>query len=196
MCKNILFLHTVSYCDTMSRPFGIGKSAPLKKFVDSSYFRTQANVFDESVKAGENALVALYGGKQGELLDSLRHRKYQEKVCTREVEPQNLPPTSSAAIYHSLRVFLQVKQWQGLAENFPMEEWGWKLQVIHHVIPITTDLSAAPENLLKMIRCNCATECSTARCTCRKHGLDCSPAGGQCKGTGCTNSTIEPTEDE
>lgn len=70
---------------------------------------------DDVVKAGENALVAMYGGRQGESLDSLRHRNYLEKVCTkgRQVEPQNLPPTSAAARFHSMRVFLQVKQWQG-----------------------------------------------------------------------------------
>ncbi|KAK3732581.1 hypothetical protein QZH41_004976 [Actinostola sp. cb2023] len=30
---------------------------------------------------------------------------------------------------------------------------------------------------------------STLRCTCRKHNLECSPACGQCKGSGCSNST-------
>ena len=58
----------------------------------------------EVAKAGENALVVLYGGKQGESLDSLRYRWYYEKVATRgqQMQPQNLPTTSAAARYHSL----------------------------------------------------------------------------------------------
>ena len=92
LCNNILFLHAISGCDTTSCPFGIGKSAPLKKFCDSSYYREQARKFDavdacadDVVKAGENALVAMYGGWQGESLDSLRHpvnitRKYVQKA--------------------------------------------------------------------------------------------------------------------
>ena len=203
LCNNILFLHAISGCDTTSRPFGIGKSAPLKKFCDFSYYREQARKFDavdtcadDAVKAGENALVAMYGGRQGESLDSLRHRKYHEKVCTkgRQVEPQNLPPTSGAARFHSMRVFLQVKQWQGEDGNLSIEDWGWKLRG-NQVCPITTELPAAPENLLKMIRCNCSTDCSNARCTCRKHGLDFSLACGRCRGTGCSNSSIDPNED-
>jgi len=62
------------------------------------------------------------------------------------------------------------------------EVWVWKLSG-NQVIPVTTDLSAAPESLLKMTRWNCAS----ARCSCRKHGLDCSPDYGQCRGTACTN---------
>ncbi|KAK3748685.1 hypothetical protein QZH41_018981, partial [Actinostola sp. cb2023] len=89
VCLNMLFLHAVLGCDTTSRPYGIGKAASLKKYSDSVYFRDQARVFDadstpdDVATAGENALSALYGGKQGESLDSLRYRRYYEKVATR-----------------------------------------------------------------------------------------------------------------
>ena len=61
-------------------------------------------------RAGENVLVQLYRGKQGDTLDSLRYRGYYQKVATRgrQIQPQDLPPTSAAAKYHSWRVFLQV----------------------------------------------------------------------------------------
>ena len=118
VCRNVLCLHAILGCDTMSRPCGIGKAASLKKYGQSAYFQDQAKVFDipgstqaEVATAGENALVVLYGGKQGESHDSLRYRRYYEKVATRgpQIQPQNLPPTSAAARCHSLRVFLQVK---------------------------------------------------------------------------------------
>ncbi|CAH3163836.1 unnamed protein product, partial [Porites lobata] len=109
----------------------------------------------------KNALVSLYGGKPGEKLDGMRYQRYCEKLATNssQIQPQNLPPTSAAARHHSLRV----------TEG--------------QVLPRMTDLPAAPESLLQMIKCNCSSDCASARCTCRKHGLECSPACGQCRGT-------------
>ena len=46
-------------------------------------------------------------------------------------------------------------------------------------------IEPAPQELLKMIRCNCTTDCSSARCSCQKHGLPCTQACGQCRGSGC-----------
>ena len=73
-------------------------------------------------------------------LDSLGYRRYYENVETsgQQRQPQNLPPTSSAARYHSLRVFLQVEQWQCLSDGMQFEDWGWKLSG-NQVIPVTTD---------------------------------------------------------
>ena len=62
------------------------------------------------------------------------------------------------------------------------------------LIPITTDLMAAPDDLLRIIRCNCQTDCGTMRCTCRKHAIRCSIVCGNCKGSGCMNSP--PNEDD
>ena len=49
-----------------------------------------------------------------------------------------------------------------------------------------------------MIHCNCTTDCSTARCSCQKHGLPCSLACGQCRGSDCQNASpyIEDDENE
>ena len=187
VCRNMLFLHAILGCDTTSRPYGIGKAASLKKYGESVYFQDQAKVFDipgstqaEVATAGENALVVLYGGKQGASLDSFRYRRSYEKVATRgqQIQPQNVPPTSAAPRYHGFRVFLWVKQWQCLGERMKFEDWGWKLSG-NQVITVTTDLPAPPESLLKMICSNCATDCASAGCSCRKQGLDSSPACGQ-----------------
>ena len=56
---------------------------------------------------------------------------------------------------------------------------------------LMTDPPTAPESLLQMRRCNCSSDCASARCTCRKHGLECLPAYGHCRGTACTNSPIQ-----
>jgi len=79
------------------------------------------------VTAGEKALVTLFGGKPGPSLNKLRYQRYYEKPAmkTSQAQPQNLPPTAAAARFHSQRVYLQVKQWQG-EDSSMIEDWGWK----------------------------------------------------------------------
>ena len=57
-------------------------------------------------------------------------------------------------------------------------------------------LGPAPENLLRVIRCNCMPDCSTLRCACKKHNIECSPACENCRGSGCTNILQLPCGDD
>ena len=186
VCSHILFLHAILGCDTTSQPHGIGKGNSLKKFRESSHFRDLVAAFDspsasaeEIVSAGEQVLVAIYNGKAGETLDSLRYQRFAEKVArhTSQVQPQTLPPTLAAAKFHSLRVFYQVQQWKGSSNELVPQDWGWK-ESEGLLVSVATDLLPAPEELLHIIRCNCQTQCSTMRCTCKKHGIKCSMAVG------------------
>ena len=203
ICKNILFLHAVLGCDTTSRLHGIGKGNSIKKFRVSKYFSEQVISFGSPsatisgiIAAGENILVTFYNGKVGETLNSLRYKKFCEKVASSSthVEPQTLPPTSAAAKYHSMRVYCQVQQWKG--KHASPDELGWKRSG-DRLVPIGTDLAPAPDELLRIIRCNCQSDCSTLRCTCRKHGISCSVVCGNCKGCSCTNcETVSDDIDE
>ena len=87
----------------------------------------------------------------------------------------------------------QIQQWKG--EEIDPEEWGWKLQE-NQIIPITTDLPPATDSLLKVLRCNCKSRCNTLRCSCRKHGLECSAVCGHCKGSACSNSSVEACDSD
>ena len=157
LCGNLLFLHSFLGCDTTSRVYGLGKGIVVKKFKESQFFQLQASVFndvDKSVKeiakAGEEALVSLYNGKPGQKLDDLRFQKYCEKVASRkaQLQPQNLPPTSAAIRYHSMRVYYQVRQWKSDG-NTDIEQalrWGWKIEG-NELIPLMTDRPVAPEAL-------------------------------------------------
>ena len=98
----------------------------------------------------------LYGGREDLSLNQLRYIRYQKMVarCS-NIEPERLPPTERAAHYHSLRVYLQVIQWDELDNKCCNAlDWGWKIRkgIMH---PVMTDLAAAPENVLKLIRCKC-----------------------------------------
>ena len=134
--KYILFAHAILGCDTTSRVFGIGKKNAVTKLKGDNSFLQQAEVFmtdkeDTSnvIKAGERALLSLYNGHKNETLDELRLCKFHEKTTcsTVLVEPRTLPPTSAAAKYHSLRVYLQVQVWLGKGGDMSAEKWGWKI---------------------------------------------------------------------
>ena len=132
-------------------------------------------------------IVHLFGGVTLEGLDLLRFRKFASKVMTSTscVQVHTLPPTSAAAAFHSQRVHLQVQTWT--KSNVLVPE-VWEL-IQNQLRPVKTDLPPAPEKLLQTIRCNCKNSCDTKRCSCQKHGLDCSVACGDCRGVSCTNST-------
>ena len=114
-----------------------------------------------------------------------------EMTAKGEVKPENLPPTESAAINHSLRVHHQTIIWESLARTSinPLE-WGWK-EENGKLTPIQTDDNVAPSDLLNFIRCNCKSlnnMCSSHQCTCRRYGLKCVAACGTCRGDICENA--------
>ena len=205
LCSDMLFIHAILGCDSTSRLYGIGKSAGLTKWKGNEDFQSLARVFlrdnvtkDDVLEAGEKALLVLYGGDPEKGLDLLRYTRFQEKVArsSKFVEAQALPPTSASAGFHSLRVYYQVQEWRGKSGHLIPEEWGWEI-VEGKLIPKKTDRPPAPEKLLRLFRCNCKTDCDTRKCTCKRNGLECTPACGQCRGSSCSNSPkAQEGEDE
>ena len=204
LCDNLLFVHAFLGCDTTSSVFGLGKGLALKKHLKDENFRECAAVFtngegisvDDIVKYGEIAMVILFGGNSPEKLDSLRLSIFYQKVAgsVTFVKPENLPPTSAATRYHSLRTYHQIQVWKG-RNDLPAEHWGWTVKG-SRLLAVHTDKPPAPERLLKVVRCKCKADCKTSRCTCRKHGLTCSQMCGECKGISCLNSMQVDTTDD
>ena len=128
------------------------KGLSLKRFTSSALFRDKAEQFcrkdatvDDVIDAGEAALVCLYSGKEGDNCDGLRYAKFCDKVATNKVHirPQTLPPTSAAARYHNIRVYLQVQQW--LVEcNMKETDWGWMTKD-ENVVPVMTSSSVSSD---------------------------------------------------
>ncbi|KAJ7377188.1 hypothetical protein OS493_030388 [Desmophyllum pertusum] len=67
------------------------------------------------------------------------------------IQPQSLPPTSAAAMSHSMRVYHQVHQLKGEREAFSAEECGWKA-TDDQLAPLMTHLQPASETLLHVVR--------------------------------------------
>ena len=109
-------------------------------------------------------------------------------------QPQSLPPTSAATKYHSLRTYQQVQAWIGESTHVPPGEWGWKV-VNRQMLPIATDVPAAPQELLEIISCRCKSGCNSMRCSCRKNRMDCSTACAECRGV-CSNISASDSESD
>ena len=169
--------------------------------MQDTQFQKQAEFFNDEdattsdiIAAGETSLVSLYNSRSNKSLDSLRYSRFCQKITTGTsfVQPECLPPTSAATVYHSLRVYHQVRRWRGVA--LPPQGWGWKL-VKGRLLPARTDLPAGHMSFLEIVRCNCKYDCGSQRCSWRKHGLNCLAACGTCRGQSCTNSASPDLSD-
>ena len=81
-----------------------------------------------------------------------------------------------------------------LDENIlPPVEWGWE-NTGKGMRPVKSSKEIAPDNILKGIRCKCKltskNPCGTNICSCRKNGIKCMPACGNCHGNNCNNQPV------
>ena len=132
-------------------------------------------------------MLIVYNGS-GSKLDDLRYKLYCRKVAASKkvLDTKALPPTSNAAKYHSFRVNCQVQEWKEVTCDPTL--WGWTSKQGGLVaIQKAPNAEAAPKELLSVIRCCCKGDCSTQRCTCRKHGIKCSVVCKTCNGISCIN---------
>ena len=161
-CDAILLIHALLGCDTTSRLYSIGKGVALQKFKRENSFRRLSQIFssplstkEEIIAAGEKLLLLMYGEKGDVTLDKLRLTRFCEKVASsmKVVSPENLPPPSADASFHSLRVYHQVQVSKGRKDLDP-ELWGWVVKG-NKLFPVYTSKPPAPASLLKLFRCNC-----------------------------------------
>ena len=85
-------------------------------------------------------------------------------------------------------------QWKG--ESIIEDGWGWFQKTGKYHL-VRTDLPAAPNTLLRVIRCTCNQDCSTNVCGCRKNKFRCTYACGPCQTNNCCNvEMVELVEDD
>lgn len=92
-----------------------------------------------------------------------------------------------------------MNDWRILQEaSLDPENWGWTIRNGEY-FPVYSKEPVAPEELLKFVRCKCKLEtkkpCSS-NCSCRKNGLHCVVACGNCRGEGCTNEAPKLENDD
>lgn len=180
--------------------FRRGKNSVLKLFekkdlIDCAKVFTEINSSPQIlITKGIRFLLAVYGApKKIDCIDTFRYLTFVKNTRNKkQVQLSCLPPTSASATQHLFRVYYQVQTWQGNELN--PEDWGWKL-INNTLEPIRTLLPPAPEKLLNIIFCNCKKGCS-AKCGCKKVGLQCSPACTNCQGVSCSNVQLNTREED
>ena len=195
-CRQLLAVHAIGGCDTVSAIFGIGKGTVLKRLTAGTQFIASTDVLqdrcatvEDVISEGLKLLVGVYGGKPSESLNRLRYQLYCKMATesTLRPKPQRLPPTKASAQYHIMRAHLQAVRWSMLnASALEPTEWGWRL-TDDGLQPITTSQAAAPAEILNVVRCKCKTACTSSLCSCRKNGIYCVSACGNCHGDSCMN---------
>jgi len=120
---------------------------------------------------GKELMINLFGGKSKDTLSSLRHINCTKKVASAKasVTPERLSQLPL----------------QPYSIAYPTD-WGWK-EESRQLIPVMTEKNAAPDELLKVIHCNCLAECKSSRCRCWRYGLPCNAACGPCQTENCDN---------
>lgn len=112
-------------------------------------------------------------------------------------DASNLPPTFAALKYKIFRshyVALVFKSCFKSKQQLPEPTgFGWELED-DRLVAITTDELPAPIGLIELSMCSCKTDCSTARCTCRKNKLICTD---MCKCSDeCENDDVDNDDDD
>ena len=160
----LLFLSAFTGCDTASSIYGVGKVTAFKTLISNTHWQEVALVFtansrshEEIESAGNKAMSIIFKENTDQTLNSVRHKRLVDKIDIAKyfVKPEKLPPTESAAKYHSFRTYLQIIQWKG-ESNLLAVNWDWTVKS-NKFIPVLTDLEAAPQSILKIIRCQCKT---------------------------------------
>ena len=199
--KYLLFLHSFSGCDTVSAISGFSKPTLLQKLCKTNGAEKAMDVFldlhaqkDAIITAGCEMFNLIFQGKSSKKLEDLRFEMFSKRAAAGNIRPEKLPPTTATAAQHSLRAYLQNRDWLMLkSPSLDVLKYGWKLEKDVYT-PVPTTDPIAPKYLLEFISCNCEGDCSTRRCSCKRQGVKCISACGKCNGE-CTNVS-QPDEEE
>ena len=156
----LLGMHALSGCDTVSYPFGHGKATVLKvlKSADHSglytVFGEQSANHQQLLETGHKFICSLYGVAAGETMTSARYALYTKRARGKAVCVKKLPPTDANLAYYILRAHYQVMLWKAADQQTPpavdMAAYGWDV-----------------------INCQCkavAKACSSHACSCHSAG--------------------------
>ena len=203
----LLLSHAFSGCDTTSGIHGHSKVQILKKMASQNAPKdaldTLLNLRSDRQaisKAGIVLFQFIYK-RPSTPLRQIRYEIYSELVAKGKFVPQKLPPTDASATQHTLRSYLQYRDWAMLeSQSLNPLQYGW-VKSSHTFEPVGFEGEVAPAALLNFTACNCKTTnpdaaCNSNRCSCKRMGLYCLAACGNCHGVSCQNSKSTDKDDE
>lgn len=205
MCQVLPSLHALTGCDSISAFAGKGKKKALELAREDDVARSNMQVLGESVPLSEanmakleEVVCSLYNDRQCNDVNELRYKMFCKG---RNVQSQQLPPTSAALKQHLKRANYQAHVWRRALypeTAVSPESQGWELRDGH--LEITwTDLLPAPEAVMELVCCACKGSCQTRRCSCVKNGLPCTEActcSDQCVNRAKEESYVDEEEED
>ena len=128
----------------------------------------QAHAFFHAV-LGCDTTSSLYRISKGSILKKFKEKVELQKAALIFDNPHSTPAQIDQAGESALVLIYNGKKGESLNNlRYKMallpEEWGWTRSEtgLHQ---IATNQPPAPSELLKIIRCNCATDCASAGCS-------------------------------
>ncbi|MPC79409.1 hypothetical protein E2C01_073935 [Portunus trituberculatus] len=205
--SQLLGVHAMSGCDTVSYPFGKGKTSALKllqlDLPGLDGVLGQPGATSAELKAtGESFFLPLYGQTRCSTMNEARARLF-----TKQKKPsalKKLPPTDANLMLHVLRAHHQMLLWKAADQRDPSQEtenivnFGWNCEG-STVTPAVSTTPVAPQGLLDIVSCNCVAQgkaYSSSRCSCHSAGLSCT---NYCKcegGDACHSHFTSKQDDE
>ena len=95
--------------------------------------------------------------------------------CKQLAESNKLPFTIGALEEHIKRVRLQSRVWYQATvmhqQPFELLQFGYYKDTDGQLLPVTTQVLPAPQAIIELVRCQCKTNCSTLKCSCRCNNL-------------------------
>jgi len=200
---DLLAAHGITGCDTVATYHGIGKGVALKVLRSSGLSLSNIGDITSSVQdAIEQSIpfiLSCYGHPESTSLTDARQKIWSRKVSRSlgaAPKLQTLPPTNEAFGENVARAHLQVAQWkQALQRNPPNMDpltHGWTRREGSTSLTPTTvadDVTLAPDDILKMIKCSCDSTmpCKSKRCGCHNANMACTAFCTCQGGDGCFN---------
>lgn len=182
----LIAAHALSGCDTVDQLYGIGKTKVVKVLQDGHQLSELGNVnaaMADVLQESTKFIPYCYGYSTATTITDVRIRMWKTKTSKANIviAPKfiSLPPTSEAFHLNVMRVHLQACIWKHAAYPEPpkmdVSLHGWILDRANNSVQpamLPPGTAAAPECILKLIRCFCAS-CKSSRCSCFSAMLPC-----------------------
>ena len=187
LIPHLIALHALSGCDTVPMLFNIGKTKALNtlKKVSLPNIGNANSPIDSVVKEGKQFVAKCYG-QINESSSANRRSIWMSKTdgSKKSAKPpllKYLTPTDEALELNIKRAHFVAIMWKncisGCPPNLDPCDYGWEKRedgesLTPTMLPDGVDV--APEEVLKITRCNCASsKCENKRCPCKKAGVEC-----------------------
>lgn len=181
--KALPTFHAFTGADNTGRFSRVGKTTWFKIFLKADGDAIRAlQMLSENIEVTEDLISTLasfvcaaYCPKSLQIQTIPEMRWYL--FCKHMAESEKLPPTTGALKQHILRVRIQARVW-GQASRAQQEfldplQNGFFKDANGQLKPRTTDVLPAPKSIVEMVRCECKTDCSSQRCSCKSENLPC-----------------------